>query len=782
VPSQYIKIPMFGGGLITNMDPEDLPIDACSDTLNVDIEVPGKITKRKPRQLTFTIAGANFKQLMQWSAPTGVNYWIGYETQNKDIEVYNSDFTKQPAGSTLIDYAATSSTNDVKLINFGDEVRVASDKHEKAKWIGHMTRRYFFDAWQPALVNAADTGLDLNGAVSSTSSTSFVTDGGVLTVQVGDYLRVDSEVVQITAITSADANNHTLTVTRGEIGSTAATHSDDVSIYFASTLVSSDATIEYPTTWAYQDITQESATHGTNATGYYYYKFTAIFDGNQELPLGESFSTFNLTTASKPLKIGLKIDTDDFSRRITGINLYKSFLGTDHTPVYSLARTIPVNTKSTYTTDHVSTSSSSNVGSIVYSPTANFVQGDDNKWVRLHKDNDDLNDYYYIDGVTSKTLTLTKRYVHGSGLVGSFIGLNTSAWGDASGYILLNDNGSGTAPVVNDWTNASASAISGGTRDASLYFGLNTVYDAAWDLDNDEKNDWTAKKSSSYRTVDRSFETMVRTTANFASYGTSQSITLTNGYYFTSISSGELTLYVYDNGIVEAGIHPLGAKTKVTTNYKYGQWMNGRFFVGNVRLDPGVEDEDHENWIIYSQLNQPDILPISNYIQIKDSQGGKITGLSRLFDDLVVLMENGIFRLYVPSDPSTWSLLESDENVGCIAPNSVVKAGSHVFFGGSDHIYALDSNFNAFPISEPIRDDYQGSSGLTETRAIYDPKKQRVLFMFGSSNRYMYSFQLNRFRNGELVWNKHDMGTTIPADTLAIDNDLNVYTIQNNVS
>lgn len=780
--SEYIRIPMFGGGLITNMDPEDLPVDSCSDTTNVDIEVPGKITKRKPRKLAHTISGANFKQLMQWTAPHGVIYWVGYETQNKDIELYNSDFSKQPGGTNIVDYSATSAMTDVKIINFGDELRIAGQKHEKAKWISNLTRRYFFDAWQPALANSTDTSLNLSAAVSSTTATSFSVDGGALTVQVGDYLRVDTEVVQVTAVASADSTNHTLTVTRGMIGSTAATHSDDASVYFANTLVSSDATITYPTTWEYQDISQESSSHGTNGTGYYYYKFTAIFDGNQELPLGESFASYNLTTANKPLKIGLKIDTDDFSRRITGINIYKSYLATDHTPVYTLAKSIPVNTKSTYTTGHVATSSTSNVGSVVYTPDANFVSGDVNKWVRLHKTNDSLNDYYYIGARTSKTITLTKRYVHGSGLVGSFIGLNTTAWADASGYVILPDNGSGTAPNVSDWTNASGSAISGGARDATLYFGLNTVYDTSWDFDNDDKNDWIAKKSSSYRVVDRSFETMVRVTSNFSSYGVDQSITLTNGYYFTSISSGELTLYVYDPGIVEAGAHPLGAKTKVTTNYKYGQWMNGRYFVGNVRLDPGIEDEDHENWIIYSELNQPDILPISNYIQIKDVQGGKITGLSRLFDDLVVLMENGIFRLSVPYDPSTWSLLESDENVGCIAPNSIVKAGSYVFFAGQDHIYAVDANFNSFPISEPIRDDYQNSSNLTETRGVYDPKKQRILFMFGSTTRYMYSLQLNRFKNGEFIWNKHDLGTTIPANELAIDNDLNIYTIQNNVS
>ena len=46
--SRYIDIPIFGGGLVTNADLEDIPKDAASSSLNVDIDVPGKIKKRKP--------------------------------------------------------------------------------------------------------------------------------------------------------------------------------------------------------------------------------------------------------------------------------------------------------------------------------------------------------------------------------------------------------------------------------------------------------------------------------------------------------------------------------------------------------------------------------------------------------------------------------------------------------------------------------------------------------------------------------------------------------------
>ena len=39
---RYIDIPIFGGGLVTNADLEDIPKDAASSSLNVDIDVPGK--------------------------------------------------------------------------------------------------------------------------------------------------------------------------------------------------------------------------------------------------------------------------------------------------------------------------------------------------------------------------------------------------------------------------------------------------------------------------------------------------------------------------------------------------------------------------------------------------------------------------------------------------------------------------------------------------------------------------------------------------------------------
>ena len=70
-----------------------------------------------------------------------------------------------------------------------------------------------------------DSTSDLNGAISSTSATSVVVDDGT-DFEVGQNIKVDSEEMTITAIST-----HTLTVVRGVNGTTAATHSDNVSVY-----------------------------------------------------------------------------------------------------------------------------------------------------------------------------------------------------------------------------------------------------------------------------------------------------------------------------------------------------------------------------------------------------------------------------------------------------------------------------------------------------------------------------------------------------------------------
>ena len=58
-----------------------------------------------------------------------------------------------------------------------------------------------------------------------------------------------------------------------------------------------------------------------------YYKFSAVFDGNQELPLNSNYKAFFITgvdPASANTQIRLKLDTDDWDPRITSLNMYRA--------------------------------------------------------------------------------------------------------------------------------------------------------------------------------------------------------------------------------------------------------------------------------------------------------------------------------------------------------------------------------------------------------------------------------------------------------------------------
>jgi len=511
--------------------------------------------------------------------------------------------------------------------------------------------------------------------------------------------------------------------------------------------------VEYPTTWSYQTIVEDGT--GNNATGHYYYKFVPIFDGNQEGAFEDEYSYLNLTNTDKTLRIPIKFSTSDFNKRITAVKVYRSFNTSNIEPVYYHIATIPTASKSN-STDAKSYSGIAH-GSTFHDPNATVVSAWVGKWVTVG------NVYYKIAAVdtTNKSLTVSAKW-NGSG---SFDGFESSLWG--GNWDIYSDDGTGNAPVDPVSNTAYASGQSG-------YAGPDVAYKSDWDWKEGSLDDWVVSIGSVYSSLKNYTGKVIQTKTNFSSYSTSTSITF--GRKFIYIVSGtDVTLHFFDKGYTDGSSHPLEGKTKIDVNYKYGVHMNGRMFAGNVKL--ADDDEVHEDWIIYSEFQQPDVLPIANYIQIQDSDGGSIKGLIQNGNNLVVFMDNGIFNLSVPSaNPSQWSLIEAIEDVGCRSPHSIIKVGSTVFFGGDDDMYALGADFSLTPITGPIRDKYQDEMPHSESRFIYDKKRNRIICRFGSSTAKLYCYSLE---NAE--WTVIDAtGDTV--DLFAVDSDNNVYTFRNQQS
>ncbi len=87
---------------------------------------------------------------------------------------------------------------------------------------------------------------------------------------------------------------------------------------------------------------------------------------------------------------------------------------------------------------------------------------------------------------------------------------------------------------------------------------------------------------------------------------------------------------------------------------------------------------------------------IENFFDVPLPHGQKITGLSILFDTLIVFGEENIFYLS-GSEPANWVLKQFDIQVGCIAPRSIVNIGDGIFFMSRDGIHFLQGRTISTP-------------------------------------------------------------------------------------
>ena len=211
----------------------------------------------------------------------------------------------------------------------------------------------------------------------------------------------------------------------------------------------------------------------------------------------------------------------------------------------------------------------------------------------------------------------------------------------------------------------------------------------------------------------------------------------------------------WDRGLSDGEYHSLSTTSSIEVGHKYATNANGRRFVANVSLNPNGDNEIHKDWIIFSELGQPDVLPISNFINIQDLQGGEIHGIETLLGDIVVFVDNGIFRISVPSaDPTQWTVSEAIEDIGCSVPDSIITYNGGVFFAGKDNYYYLNPNFELTPVTNSIKNEYQALY-KTNMRAIRDFKFDRLILKVDDFN--FYHFDLKDFSVNKESWSRHTL-------------------------
>ena len=209
-------------------------------------------------------------------------------------------------------------------------------------------------------------------------------------------------------------------------------------------------------------------------------------------------------------------------------------------------------------------------------------------------------------------------------------------------------------------------------------------------------------------------------------------------------------------------------------NGKYGLMLNGRFWQGNVTLDPGGRDEKNPYWVTYSEIDQPDNNPVSNVLTFIDKEGGEITGISSLYDKLVVMKKYALYLVDCPSNvsPSNWRVSESIHNIGNISENGFINHGNKLYSIFYDGIYQLIPNNLAesdttptenLKITDAIQDIYDTIHDKTDIISIYDQYRDEILFRWHRNPKNMV--KNSDFASGASYWEMDAESGGIIADT-----------------
>ena len=215
--------------------------------------------------------------------------------------------------------------------------------------------------------------------------------------------------------------------------------------------------------------------------------------------------------------------------------------------------------------------------------------------------------------------------------------------------------------------------------------------------------------------------------------GTTSEAIITKGVSATKTSGSDgrekIEVEVIDIGYTALDKHPTH-EIPINVKYEFSQYIEGRMFVADCRYTNENNDdvEQDRNLVLFSELNQPNVIPVTNYIKVQDNQGGYIKGLSELSGNLIVFMENSIWRLNVPNtDPSNWSLVETSGSLGCTSESSILSFEGGILFANKDGLYLMTSNFIPQEISKPWRKHYQ--ENYKDRTSIHYCPKSKMLYI-----------------------------------------------------
>ena len=498
---------------------------------------------------------------------------------------------------------------------------------------------------------------------------------------------------------------------------------------------------------------------GSNEAGYYMYKITAVYDGNQEslLSAGGWQVHVQVTTGIRGVILTLTVDETDaeWSPRVLFYKLYRSF-DTDgyaeEDGFFQLIDTISTQNlfaKAILTLDRTmekrfhdkeSPWGANNMSPTGTDPLNSPSNGDTKHRIRIISDG---NRYDIVSNTT--TLITTNDDIQA---------------GDAAYFAEPYDLEIWTY-VISVWAYTST-PYSGteGYGGEKCFHELN----AAWKVNEHLHKVINFESSRVGLILGNDDECIAHNSAVTQDTG----ILSIFSKHLWKGSTGAYTLYVIDSGLLDKGPHPLAGITSITVNYRYAVYFMGRNWVGDVAIDPDGDNELHPDWVMYSEIDQLDVIANKNYLPPLTKRGGKLLGIEILekASSLVFFYRNVIGLLSAPrADPQYWDNTLATEGMGVFNQASYASTPYGIIFASDSGLYLLDSAGNLIdtPLSGPIEDEWLTAAGNasaeTNFSVMYMPAKRLVYVKMSSSQTQIHVLTLKSILGDYPKWNKMQLGS-----------------------
>lgn len=491
-----------------------------------------------------------------------------------------------------------------------------------------------------------------------------------------------------------------------------------------------DAALKYPATWTYSSLVLQSTIGGELGPGHYFYKVVPVFDGGQEALFAAGKAHYEIASGeTNILRLIMNFSDANWNPRITHLNIYRQVnteVANDDDALYQLVDVVStqndpaVVTGTGRTMERTWYDRNKDWGSDQWAPTGDLENPEEN----------DLKYMLEIGGGYDRTITtnaptylyldpdedeIPYKYPDDTYYENQAYSIDKYKYVD-SAWVFQSEEDTGT----DGWGGPKAFFVLAASYEDNAYMG------------------WAILEQATLRVILTNNDKVLGIDGDPAN---GNSIALRLGKVNWQYGTPTVTLGLFDLGMLDKGTHPLAGITSTEAYYKYSVWFRGRLYVLNLAFDPGGVNEQYPDWVGFSEIDQPDVIPNSNFIMPDTSRGGEGKGIYPLdkVGSLAVFYRHDVAYLQVPrAAPKAWEKHEHEGDIGLITDAAIVRTPIGYFFCYDTGIYfmGLDGRIKETPVSFPIDDIYRAAVAAgngSSFSVMYLSERRIVLFNLGTN-------------------------------------------------